>query len=369
MNSIEILSKLVGFKTDDDEKGINKCLSFIEKKLKQSGWETIILKNEENNKNNLIAVFNGNLNNINEGLLLAGHIDTVTANIENWDSNPLMVKENDGKLFGLGIADMKSFTGSILNSLENIKKLNLKRPIIFALSNDEETVMYGINKIVKYFKENNIKPNYAIIGEPSNMMFSNSNKGFYEFETIINGKASHSSKPQNGVNAIYIMGKLVSYIEELALKYLSKGTTINVGIINGGRMCNIVPDKCSIRWDIRTFSRQALIEINNKINDFLDKLCKEYPSSSYSNEIVFKIPVFEDRNVKITNKLMKKYNLEEKPYDAATEAGFYQELGIDSIIFGCGDIKDAHSANEKIVIEDYIRYCDLLLSFIKDICC
>ena len=66
---------------------------------------------------------------------------------------------------------------------------------------------------------------------------------------------------------------------------------------------------------------------------------------------------------------MGKYNLEEKPYDAATEAGFYQELGIDSIIFGCGDIKDAHAANEKIVIQDYKKYCELLMSFIKDICC
>ncbi|MBQ9785888.1 MAG: M20/M25/M40 family metallo-hydrolase, partial [Clostridia bacterium] len=234
MESVNILSKLVGYKTDNDEKGINGCLKYVQKTLNKYGWKTTLVKNEENNKQNLFAVLNGELGNINDGLLLAGHIDTVTTSVDKWATNPLKLTKDGDNLYGLGVADMKAFTGAILSSLDKINQLEIKKPIVIALTNDEETVMYSVNKVVSFMKENKILPQFAIIGEPSNMIFSTSNKGFYEFETVIHGKACHSSAPQLGINAIYIMSKLISFIESLSKKYNKKGTTINVGTINGG---------------------------------------------------------------------------------------------------------------------------------------
>ena len=369
MNSIDCIKKLVSFKTNDNETGINKCILFVKNILDQYGWKTILIKNDENQKNSLIATLNSDLNEVNDGLLLAGHIDTVTTALTDWVTDPFKVTKRGDYLYGLGIADMKAFTASLLSNLDNIKNLKLKKPLVFALTNDEETVMYSILKVCDFFKKNNIKPKYCVVGEPSLMTFSNSNKGFYEFETVINGKACHSSNPQLGVNAIYIMSRFITYIESLAFEYAKNGTTINVGLIDGGRMCNIVADKCKIRWDVRTFKRQDLEEIKIRVNLFLENITKKYPNSSYFNEIVFKIPVFEDRNVKTTKTLMSKFQTTEKPYDAATEAGFYQELGIDCIIYGCGDIKDAHAINEKISESNYNIYCNNILEIIKEICC
>ena len=368
MGNLEYLKKLVSFETDGNEKGINECLSYIKNELELYGWNTELVKNNENGKNSLVASYNSNLKNISEGVLLAGHIDTVDTPKDKWETNPWEVTQKGNMLYGLGIADMKAFMGAILSNLQNIKKLDLKKPIVIAFTNDEETVMYSVQKVCEYFKNNNIKPKYSIIGEPSLMTFSNSNKGFYEFETIINGKACHSSNPQLGINAIYIMSKLITFIEELSFEYIKKGTTINVGLINGGKMCNIVADKCSIRWDVRTFKRQDLDDIKNRVNDYLNELMSKYNGADFTNEIVFKIPVFEYKNVDITNEFMKKYNIIEKPYDAATEAGFYQELGIDCIIYGCGDIKDAHTINEKIIIDNYNQYCENILDMIKYLC-
>lgn len=368
MESIDILNKLVSCKTDDDEKGINSCLKYIQKILIKHGWETALIKNKENDKENLIAVLNGDLGNIKEGLLLAGHIDTVSTSVEKWNTNPLKLTREGNNLCGLGVADMKAFTASILSNLDKINQLNIKKPIVFALTNDEETVMYGIDRVVEYMKEKNILPKYAIIGEPSNMIFSTSNKGFYEFETIIHGKACHSSAPSLGVNAIYIMSKLVSFIEALSKKYEKNGTTINVGIINGGKMCNIVADKCNIRWDVRTFIKDDLNKIKEQVAKFLDETIKEYEGATYSSDIVFKIPPFEYKKVDITSKLMQKYKIKEVPYAAATEAGFYQELGMDCIIYGCGDISDCHAINEKINKDDYTKYQKMLLTLIEEIC-
>lgn len=363
-----ILSKLIAYKTDGDENGINNCLRFVQKTLNKKGWETALVKNYENNKNNLIAVLNGNLNNINDGIILAGHIDTVTTDERNWCSNPFSLTSSNGEYCGLGVADMKNFTAAILANLENISNLNTNKPIMLALTNDEETLMFGIKSVIEFLKQNKIFPKFAIIGEPSNMDFGNSNKGFYEFETVINGKAAHSSEPSVGINAVYIMSKIISFIEKLNKKYINDGTTINVGIINGGTMCNIVPEKCIIRWDVRTLQKKHLNQINNSVIKYLDKLLKDYNGATYTNEIVFKIPPFEYKQNLIVENLKNILEIKEFPYSAATEAGFYQELGINCVIFGCGNIKDCHSVNEKIKIEDFETYQKKLLKIIKEFC-
>ena len=369
MDGIKILSKLIGYKTDASIKSHKDCNLYITSILKEKGWKVGFVDNEQGNKKNIVAVLNGNLKDINNGLLLSGHIDTVTTNREAWATDPFTLTIKDDVMYGLGVADMKYFTATVLSLTDEIKELKLKKPIILALTCDEETIMQGINSVVKYFKQNKIKPEFGIIGEPNSKEFSNSNKGFYEFETVINGKACHSSNPKLGTNAIYIMSKVITFIENLCEKYIEKGTTINLGVINGGKLCNIVPDKCTIRWDVRTFYKPHLTKIQNEVTKFLNNLIKQYKNASFSNDIVFKIPVFEKKENCIVNKLIKKYGFKEKPYDAATEAGFYQEIGIDCTIFGVGDIKDAHAINEKLNKKDFIDYKEILLSMIKDICC
>lgn len=363
------LNKLISFKTNNNIVGINECIDYIKKIFEQYNWKTAILKNDEDDKNNLIAVFNGGLSDVNNGLLLAGHIDTVETNERKWNSDPWSLSEDNNNFYGLGVSDMKSFTSAILCNLEDISKLKLKKPLLFCLTNDEETMMYSITKVSEFLKNNKIKPEYAIIGEPNSLCFSNSNKGFYEFETSILGRACHSSNPKLGINSIYIMSKFITYLENLSKKYEKFDTTMNVGIINGGRMCNMVADNCTIRWEVRTFSVEIIETIKKDTNDYLQSLSNEYSGSGYSESIVFKIPAFEYKHVQLTNYFMKKFNATESPYGAATEAGFYQELGIDCTIYGAGNIKDAHAINEKLNMLDYNKYCNNLLEIIKDVCC
>ena len=94
----------------------------------------------------------------------------------------------------------------------------------------------------------------------------------------------------------------------------------------------------------------------------------EYSGAEFKNSIVFQIPVFEDKKIPFVDKMVKKYKTNEHFYMAATEAGYFQEYGIDCTIFGVGDIKDAHSTNEKLYLKDYLDYQDKLLDIIKEYC-
>ena len=370
MTKEKYLSKLISFKTDENLKDITNCLTFIANELKANGWKTCIIKNSEDSKPNLVAVLGSKtIENINDGLLLAGHIDTVSTNESAWKTNPFKLIKEDNYYYGLGVSDMKSFTASVLELSLKLAKLEMKKPIVLALTSDEETNLFGVQTICRFFKEKSIVPKYAIIGEPSNMMFSLSNKGFYEMKTIINGVACHSSNPSLGTNAIYVASKFVLYLEKLNKKYKNKETTLNVGIINGGRMCNIVADKCEISWDIRTSNKNTFVTINNKVQNELIKILKPYKNAIYSNTIVFKIPPFEKKEFDLISNTMEKYKISEKPYIASTEAGYYQELGINPLIYGCGEIEVAHAINEKISIKNFNAFTLNLLAIIKDYCC
>lgn len=368
MNKLKILNKLIGYKTDANITSFKECNDYIADILTKHGWKVKFISNPEGNKKNLFAVLNGDLCNVSDGLLLSGHIDTVATNREEWETNPFVLSRKGDVLRGLGVADMKYFTACVLSLADEINALDIKKPLLFCLTSDEETIMQGINAVANYFKQNNISPSLCLIGEPNNLGVSQSNKGFYEMETKFKGKAAHSSNPCLGVNAVYMMSKLISFIENLSKEYYPN-TTINVGKITGGKMCNIVPDTCSIRWDIRSFSRKDVEDIQNKVNKYCEQLCREYEGSRFTQELAFKIPVFEYKESKQIAKIKDKYALSEKPYKAATEAGFFQELGIDCFIFGAGDIEDAHSVNEKLDLNQMNQFSDYLMSIIKDFCC
>lgn len=362
------LGQLIKFKTNANVDSINDCLEYIGTQLKKYNWKVNLIKNKENDKLNMVAIL-GDCNDINQGLLLSGHIDTVETDIDRWSSDPWALINRGEYYYGLGVSDMKSFTSAILANLDEIAKLQLKKPLMLSLTSDEETVMYGINAVCKFISDNNIKPNCAIIGEPSKMKFVTANKGFYEFKTSISGCSCHSSEPSLGTNAIYLMSRFVTFLQNIANEYKDKDTTLNVGIINGGTMCNMVPDLCTINWELRTFEESIKLEIVNKVNNFLVDLCKNEKNAEFNNNNVFSIPAFEYRENNLIKFAREKYVVDENYYDAATEAGFYQKMNIDCIIFGAGDIKDAHTYNEKLSIKDYKKYIELLLDIIKNQCC
>ena len=358
MNKLNTLKELVSiksFQTDNNLEIINYLIS----KLSPFAKEIIQVPNDNKNKVNLLVGINTKLSNTN-AIILSGHIDTVVANEKDYNTNPYTATEIDGKLYGLGIIDMKCFFASIIDNIKSIQKL--KTPIVLAISCDEETTLEGITKLTQKLKELNCKPIVTIVGEPTNCKISSSSKGCYEYTIEVEGKSCHSSMPKNGINACNILAKIITKIEKLNNKY--PNTTLNTGIISGGEKVNIVPAFAKLNFDIRTTSSNYADKLCEKINKYTNKLSEKY-NSKITIKNLLKIPALEKNKNWLTDKIKNKFNLDEFLFTGGCEAGYFYNLGGEAFIFGTGNLALAHKPNEYLIIEDYFSYNKILLQILS----
>lgn len=196
-------------------------------------------------------------------LLMPAHMDIVPAG-EGWDTDPYEVVERDGQLIGRGTLDNKGPLASILVAAEALKQLGLDEALkgqlmIAALSDEEAADPDGVDYGIGYLMESKlIAPTHAIIPDIGENMrgIDVAEKGRTVFKITARGKQAHGSTPERGINAVYMMARLVTEIEALQLDYelhpvLGK-PSLNLGEIHGGAAPNIVPGTCNITLDIRT---------------------------------------------------------------------------------------------------------------------
>ena len=338
MDIKDILSKLVSFNTirDKDNKGI---MDFIEEYLNNYNF------NIKRVGKCLIAY-----NSIKTNIGFIGHTDTV--DYESWDGDPFTLKENNGKLIGLGSCDMK---GGIASILYTISKIDLeKNKIALYFTNDEEIGFEGIKTI-----KDNIIPNNIIIGEPTNNVPIYGTKGVLELSIDFYGVKCHSSTPDKGINAIY---QCVDFIKELQeyYKILKQDiindfeipyTTMNIGMINGGETVNSVPGKCNISIDFRIASKTHINKIKKDINDML----KKYNSKLYIKQSIN--PNINKNDISFLEKISSKKQT--KCY--LTEGSYINK---NFIILGPGP-DTSHQKNEYIEYESLKRTSELYKEIIE----
>ena len=332
MNSKEILKKLISYNTVNDREN-KDIINYIEQYLKEFGFKTEY-------KSNCLVMSNSD--DCNVGFL--GHTDTVSYS-NDWTLNPFELSEKDGKLYGLGTCDMKGSIAVILSLISKIDFSKNKTGIKLFFTYDEEIGFSGINELVN---RNTEFPKYMIIGEPTNNEVINASKGLLEFKITFKGISSHSSKPEEGVNAIEncvdFINKLKDYYNELKEETIdSKYATMNIGVINGGRSMNIVPDNCEVQIDFRTISKDQNEKIIKKVNELVN------------NKATCKI--INDINPFITNN--EKINMS----NYITEASFIESE--NKYILGVGP-NNAHKKDEFITIESLNKLEEQYIQIIKE---
>lgn len=258
MDAKEILKKLVGFNTIKDKEN-KEIMDFIENYLKGFGFKTEY-------KSKCLVMSNSDICEI--GFL--GHTDTVSCS-DDWKYDPFDLTEVDEKLYGLGACDMKGGIAAILSAVEKIDFSKLKKGIRLFFTYDEEIGFKGVNELVE---KNTLFPKYMIFGEPTNNQEIKASKGLLEFKINFKGVSSHSSSPEEGVNAIercvdFIVRLKKFYAKLKEEKINSKFATMNIGVINGGRSVNIVPNSCELMIDFRTISKKQNKEIIKEIKGLI----------------------------------------------------------------------------------------------------
>jgi len=382
MNVEEILKKLVSFSVLGGESNLS-IVNWIKEYIEANGINTRLVPNEEGTKASLHCRIGPA---VDGGFILSGHTDVVPVSGQDWQTDPFELIDNgDGKLYSRGSCDMKGFLACCLAVLPKMAKANLKKPIYFAFSYDEEIGCLGAPDLIKdiktYYKES---PKYAIIGEPSMMQPIIGQKGICVMKTHVNGSAGHSSRIKQEVSAIHEAARLVLWLENKMNKLVDNGrldhrftpphTSIHVGKLSGGIAPNVICDNVTFEWDIRVIPKDNVQEIIDEFEAHCEKRMIElktiFPNFKITNtEIHPPVPPLDtsenDSIVQIVKNLTKNNSWDTVAY--AAEAGQFAEGGFESIICGPGSIAQAHRANEFIEKEELQNGVNMLNELIEEL--
>jgi len=373
INHITILKKLISFDTTSNKSNLD-CVLYIQNLFdKNTNFKIIKIYDKSKKKCSILIKAKKNIKN---GLLFAGHIDTVPTLGQKWLSNPYKAKIKNNKIYGRGSSDMKGFLSVILsNMLNTISDF----PICLSITHDEETGCDGIYNLMQYCKRKKILlPDKCIVGEPTMLKMVSANKGVEIIETSVETilELGHSSKYNQKFNTITIGANLINFLQSIQNKIPKKNilncspnnSSIHIGIINGGTSHNIIPQKTSFRWELR-YVKDDIKFVKNQFFKYQKKLYKNFikiKNIKIYNKILFAVPALDEKNQKKIFMLMKKLKITKKfhvPF--GTEAGIFQKNGFSTIIMGPGSIEQAHKPNEFISINQLNKFDILIKKMIR----
>jgi acetylornithine deacetylase len=354
------------------DQGNHEIISLLATWFEQLGFNIDIQAvPDTRNKFNLLAT----LGQGEGGLLLAGHSDTVPFDQHSWHSDPLKLASKDDKFYGLGTCDMKGFFAFILQACRGLEAKTLKKPLYVLATADEETTMAG----ARFFAQSQaIKPDVAIIGEPTNLVPVTMHKGHMSHQIRVQGQAGHSSRPDKGVNAIEIMHQVISQLltlkQTLAKQYQNSKfdlpcPTLNFGAIVGGDNANRICGFCSLDIDMRSLPGMEDQELEAWLAQALAPLATKYPGRINFSELHPSSPSFEQKKPSQLLTLAEQISGHACcAVNYATEAPYIQQLGCQTLVMGPGSIEQAHQANEYLEFSEIDKTQQMLISMIQHYC-
>ncbi|MCV9389385.1 acetylornithine deacetylase [Reichenbachiella ulvae] len=381
MNVKEILAKLVSFPVLGGMSNL-EIIHWIKEYIESHGVETHMVPNEEGTKSSLHCRIGPA---VDGGTILSGHTDVVPTEGQDWHTNPFeLVGKGDDRLYARGSCDMKGFVACCLAMLPEMVKADLKTPIYFAFSYDEEIGCLAgpdlVAAINAYYSE---KPKYAIIGEPSSMEPIVGQKGICVMETRVNGSAGHSSRIKQEVSAIHEAARLVVWLEDKMNDLIAKGhlddrfnpphSSLHVGKIHGGIAPNIIADDVRFFWDVRVIPGDDVEEIIGEFRAHCmareEERRKVFPDFKIDvivdHPLVLPLDTAADSDVvDLVKRLTGNHELHTVAY--AAEAGQYADGGFQSIICGPGSMDQGHRANEFVAVEQLDKCMDMMRKLIQE---
>ena len=382
MNVEEVLAKLVSFPVLGGQSNLS-ILNWIKTYVESHGVEAHLVPNQEGNKASLHCRIGPA---VDGGVILSGHMDVVPVEGQEWSTDPFtLTDKGDENLYGRGSCDMKGFIACCLAVLPEMIQTDLKKPIYFAFSYDEEVGCLAGPDLAKAIKDDYSEtPKYAIIGEPSMMEPIIGQKGIYIMETYVNGSAGHSSRIKQEVSAIHEAMRLILWLEKKMDTLVEQGekddrfhpphSTIHIGIVNGGIAPNVIADKAHFFWDLRTIPKDSMGDIIAEFEAFCREREKElrkiYPNFKIENvENHPSVPhldtQIDDEVVDLIKKVSGNSNWSTVSY--AAEAGQFANEGFQSAICGPGSIAQAHRANEFVAKVQLEKGVKMLLNLTEEL--
>ena len=387
--SLDLLDQLISFDTTastittSDQSNL-PLIEFVQDYLGQLGVQSTLTYDQSRRKANLFATIGPS---DQPGVILSGHTDVVSVQDQNWTVDPFSVTERDGRLYGRGTADMKGFIATILAFSKIFVERDIKIPVHYALSYDEEIGALGVPLLIEDMKERVALPIACIVGEPSYMRVVTAHKGKIVCRAEFRGKEAHTGVPHIGANAIEAAGKTIAYISNMGRQFRDEGpydkdfeapiyTTVQVCIVEGGIAVNTVPNFAGFDFDIRYLPCQDPYQILSDIRGFMEE--STLPelrriSTETSVEVIvypgaaIALDTPENDMIALLAKGLTGEN-EVRKVGFGTEAGYFQQAGIPTVVCGPGHVDQAHQPDEFVELEQ-VALCEQFFHRLTDCLC
>lgn len=312
------------------------------------------------------------------GVLLSGHTDVVPAAGQAWTVPPFALTERDGLLYGRGTADMKGYVACAVNAMLRASGRPLRRPLQLALSYDEEIGCVGVRRLLEVMETAPVRPALCIVGEPTSMQIATGHKGKMALRAVCQGLEGHSALAPRALNAIHLACDLVGAMRALQDALRDRGArdpaydvpyaTVHAGCIHGGRALNIVPNECTVDFEIRHLAQDdpdaLLAPLRQAADGIREQARRQAPAADIRIEIVNAYPGLDtppaSEAVRFVESLLPAGTGRTK-VAFGTEGGlFTRHLDVPVVVCGPGSIVQAHKPDE-YVSRAQLAECDAFM--------
>jgi len=373
LSSTELLARLVAFDTTSHRSNL-PLIEWVADYLSDLGVQSNLTHNEDGSKANLFATVGPSADG---GVCLHGHTDVVPVEGQPWQTDPFRLTERDGRLFGRGTSDMKTWLACSLAAIPSYRARQLQTAIHLAFSYDEEIGCLGAPGMIAAFGKSLPLPRIALIGEPSLMAPIIAHKGLLALDTVITGRAAHSSLVHLGVSAVSAAAEMAAELHLIGKEWSPlpgprgmkpSGPTVSVGKSWGGVARNVIPREAHLSWEIRfragddpdLLLKDASARIEARLRASFEE---RFDDLSVETREVSRTPAFDSGADGPAERLARRLGAEGEahgvPYGA--EAGQYAAAGVATVICGPGSIEQAHQPDEFIAASQ-VAACDRFLA-------
>lgn len=358
----DMLARLVAFPTVSDVSNLD-LIAFVEDWLAECGATAHRVPDATGEKASLWARIGPDLPG---GVVLSGHTDVVPVAGQDWSTDPFTLTERDGRLHGRGTCDMKGFLAAALSHVPAMLAADLRRPILLALSHDEEIGCLAAPDLIRAILSAAPRPGAVIVGEPSEMRVVNGHKGSWEFVGHATGYEVHSSLVHTGVSAIAAAADMIRWTVETmrenaaragASAFVPPYTTLHVGIVEGGTAKNITARDCRFVGEVRIMPDESADDWRARLEAEAARISAGMravrPGTGLVLESTIVIPPLEPEAEGEAEALARALTGDNGTHVVSyqTEAGQFQEAGLSTIVCGPGSILQAHQPDEFIARE------------------
>ena len=376
-----LLERLIGFATVSRDSNL-ELIEFIREYLAGFGVDSELFHNVEGTKANLFATIGPQDRG---GVVLSGHTDVVPVDGQAWTVEPFQLSEHDGRLYGRGTADMKGFIACVLAAVPSLVQRPLQVPVHLAFSYDEEVGCLGVRSMLAELEKRPHKPTLCLIGEPTELKPVLGHKGKLAMRCEVHGAACHSAYAPYGVNAIEYAARLIGHLGEIGARLAQPEhhdarfdppfSTVQTGVIKGGRALNIVPAECEFDFEVRALPGFDAQRVPDELQRYAaEQLLPKMQAVSAASDIrLHPLSAYpglatppDSEAARLLARLCGSNDFGTVAF--GTEGGLFDGAGIPTVVCGPGSMDQGHKPDEFVSLEQ-LQGCDALLQRLADYLC